>query len=185
VARFVGLIMTILFALLLIVVLLAGWILTLLNMPGNWLMVLAVAVYSCLMPSGSSAAIGGKTVTAILVLAVLGEVVELAASAAGTTKAGGSRRGALFALVGSMFGAFLGIFVGVPIPIVGPIFGALLFACLGAMAGAIFGEISAGKGLNTSWRIGKAAFAGRLAGTLGKILLGTAIVLVAIVALLV
>jgi hypothetical protein len=38
---------------------------------------------------------------------------------------------------------------------------------------------------NTSWRIGKAAFAGRLAGTFGKILLGTAIVLVAIVAMLV
>jgi uncharacterized protein len=82
-----------------------------------------------------------------------------------------------------MGGGLLGVFVGVPIPIVGSIFGALLFACLGALIGAMFGEMSTGKGLNASWQIGKAAFGGRLAGTLGKVFLGSAMVLVVIVAL--
>ena len=175
--------MALLFALLLITALLASWLLTVLNLPGNWLMVLATAIYSYCVPADSAAAVGWKVVLAILIMAVLGEVVELLAGAAGTAKAGGSRRGALFALVGSMGGGLLGVFVGLPIPIVGSIFGALLFACLGALIGAMFGEMSAGKGLNASWQIGKAAFGGRLAGTLGKVVLGSAMVFVVIIAL--
>jgi hypothetical protein len=59
----------------------------------------------------------------------------------------------------------------VPIPVIGSVVAAVLFAGLGAMAGAILGEVSAGQRLDTSWQIGKAAFWGRLAGTLGKMLL--------------
>jgi uncharacterized protein len=175
--------MTLIFALLLVVVLLASWLLTFLNLPGNWLMVLATAVYACFVPPDSRAAIGWKVVVAILVMAILGEIVELIAGAAGTVKAGGTRRGALFALLGSVVGGFVGILVGVPIPIVGPVFAALLFAGLGAMTGAMLGEISVGKSLGTSWQVGKAAFRGRLIGTLGKTLLGAAMLVLVIAAL--
>ena len=91
--------MAVFFALLLILVLLACWAFTLVGMPGNWLMVAATAVYAFLMPAQSPAALGRRTVVAILVLAILGEFVELLASAMGVAKTGGSTRGAVMALV--------------------------------------------------------------------------------------
>jgi len=177
--------LTIFFALLLIVVLLACLALTMFGLPGNWLIVAATAVYACLTPAQSPAAIGWKPIAILLVLAALGEVIELLAATMGTAKAGGSRRGAVLALAGSIVGTVLGIFVGIPIPIplVGPILAALLFAGLGALAGAMLGELWAGKDLDASWRIGKAAFRGRLAGTLGKMLLGAVMVAVVVIAL--
>jgi uncharacterized protein len=173
-------VMNLFFAILLISVLLAGWLLTLLNMPGNWLMVLATVTYAYFVPVESSAAIGWKVVVVLLVLAALGEILELVAGAAGTAKAGGSGPGAVLALLGSITGGILGVFVGVPIPLVGPIFAALLFAGLGAMVGAMLGEMSVGRNLAASWQIGKAAFWGRLAGTLGKVLIGAVMVAVVI-----
>ena len=175
--------LTIVFALLLIVVLLACLALTLFGMPGNWLIVAATVVYACLTPARSPAAIGWKPVAILFAMALLGEIVELSAATMGTAKAGGSRRGAALALAGSIIGAVVGIFVGLPVPVVGPILAALLFAGLGALGGAILGELWAGKNWQTSWRIGKAAFRGRLAGTLAKMLLGVMMVAVVLVAL--
>ena len=175
--------MTVIFALLLILVLLACWLLTLLALPGNWLMVVATSIYAWFTPAPSPAALGWRTVVAILVLAVLGEIIELLASAMGVTKTGGSRRGAVMALVGSIVGGILGVFIGVPIPLIGSFVAAVFFAGLGAMAGAILGEISVGQRLDTSWRIGKAAFWGRLAGTLGKLIVGAVMVAVVVAAL--
>jgi uncharacterized protein YqgC (DUF456 family) len=177
--------MAVVFALLLIVVLLACWPLTLLGMPGNWLMAAATALYAYLVPAQSIAALGWKTVVALLVLAALGEIVELLAGAFGVAKAGGSRRGALMALVGSIVGGILGIFVGVPIPLIGSVVAAVLFAGLGAMAGAALGETSAGRDAGASWRIAKLAFWGRLAGTLGKVILGAVMIAVVIASLIV
>ena len=93
---------------------------------------------------------------AILVLAAVGEIVELVASALGVSKQGGSRRSAAMALLGSIGGGTLGVFIGIPIPLVGSAVAAVFFAGLGAMAGAILGEISVGQRLGTSWRVAKA-----------------------------
>ena len=176
--------MAVVFALILFLVLLGCWPLTLLGLPGNWLMVMVTTIYAYLVPAQSPAALGWKTVVAILVLAALGEIVELVASAMGVSKTGGSRRGAVMALAGSIGGGIPGLFVGVPIPLIGSVVAALFFAGLGAMAGAILGEISAGQRLGTSWRIGKVAFWGRLAGTLGKMLLGAVMIVVVVAAML-
>lgn len=168
--------MNLLFALLLIIVLLVFWLLTLFNLPGNWLMVIAAAVYAYCIPADSWASIGGRTVIVLLVLATLGEILELLAGAAGTAQAGGSRRGVVFALIGSILGGIFGALIGLPIPLFGSLFAALLFAAIGAMLGAMLGEISAGRSFIASWRIGKAAFQGRLAGTLAKMLIGALMV---------
>lgn len=176
--------MTVIFTLLLIVVLLACWLLTLLGLPGNWLMVVVTSIYAYLVPTQSPTALGWRTVVAILVLAVLGEIIERLAGAIGVGKTGGSRRGAVLALAGSIVGGILGVFVGVPVPLIGSVVAAVFFAGLGAMAGAVLGEMWSGKRLDTSWRIGKAAFWGRLAGTLGKMLIGVAIIVVIMAALL-
>lgn len=175
--------MTVLFALLLLAVLLASWSLTLLGVPGNWLMVAATTIYAYFMPADSRAAITWQPVVILLVLASLGEILELLAGAAGTASAGGTKRGAALALAGSLLGGLLGVFIGVPIPLVGPIFAALLFAGVGAMAGAMLGETWAGKNVGASWRVGKAAFWGRLAGTLGKMLVGAVMIAVVLAAL--
>ncbi len=176
--------MAIFFALLLILVLLACWAFTLMGMPGNWLMVAATTVYAILMPAQSPAALGWKIVLALFVLAALGEIVELVAGALGAGKAGGGRRGALLALAGSMIGGILGMILGLPIPLVGSMLASVFFAALGAMAGAAIGEFGAGKSLDTSWKIAKAAFWGRLAGTLGKIILGALMIVVVVAAML-
>jgi len=176
--------MAVVLALLLILVLLACWLLTLLALPGDWLMVVATSIYAWLTLAPSPVALGWRTVVAILVLAVMGEIVELLAGAMGVSKTSGSRQGAVMALVGSIVGGILGVLIGMPIPLIGSFIAAVFFAGLGAMAGAILGEISVGQRLGTSWRIGKAALWGRLAGTLSKILLGAVMITVVVLAML-
>jgi uncharacterized protein YqgC (DUF456 family) len=175
--------MSLFFALLLILVLLACWPLTLFGLPGNWLMTAATAFYALLVPAQSRVALGWKTVVVLVALAALGELVEILAAALGVSKAGGSRRGAVLALAGSVLGGVVGLLVGVPVPLVGPVIAAVLFAGLGAAAGAAAGEIWARRDAGTTWRIAKLAFWGRLAGTAGKLVLG-AVMIVAVMAAL-
>ncbi|MEN6459716.1 MAG: DUF456 family protein [Thermoguttaceae bacterium] len=175
--------MAILLSLLLLTVLLAAWLLTLLGLPGNWMMVVVAGLHAWLVPAKSAAALGWKVVVVLAVLAALGELLELLTGAAGTAKAGGTRRAALLALAGSIGGGLLGLFIGLPIPLIGPVIAAVLCAGFGAMAGAMLGEGWAGKNLRTSWPVGKAAFWGRLLGTLGKLSVGAAMIAVVIAAL--
>ena len=44
-----------------------------------------------------------------------------------TKKAGGSKRGMWFSIIGSVVGTLAGIFIGIPIPIIGSLIAALLF----------------------------------------------------------
>ncbi|MCE9557202.1 MAG: DUF456 domain-containing protein [Planctomycetes bacterium] len=176
--------MDITWAVLLVIVLLIGWTLNLFGLPGNWLNVVATLVYALLIPpTAGRVSVGWIVVAAVIGLALLGEVIEFVAGAAGAKKAGGSRRGAVLALVGGLVGAIVGMFVGIPIPVVGSILAALLFAGVGSLAGAILGETWAGRDAQHSWEVGKAAFWGRLLGTLGKILVGSFVVSVVLAAL--
>jgi uncharacterized protein YqgC (DUF456 family) len=144
----------------------------------------AIAVYVFFTPAGQRLSIGWPVVALVLVLAILGELIEAAASALGVTRVGGSRRGALLAIVGSMIGGVVGAFVGLPVPVVGSLVAILLFASLGALAGAMVGERWKGQEWSASLNVGHAAFWGRLLGTLGKILVASVIVAVAVAALL-
>ena len=179
--------MEIVWALLLAAIILFGWTLNLFGIPGNWINVCATLLYLLLTPADLRVSIGWPVFGMVFALAVVGEVVEFAAGAAGAKKAGGSRRAAVLALMGGLAGGIVGMFAGslIPIPGVGSIIGALLFAGLGAMGGAIVGETWAGGDAQQSWQVGKAAFWGRLFGTLGKILVGSIIVAVVWVALVV
>jgi len=175
--------MDVLWALLLMLVLMLGWVLTALGLPGTWLMVAAAAVYAALMPVGGPAAISWGVVLAMGLLALAGEAVEFAAGAWGAVKGGGSKRGAALALLGSGAGGILGLFVGLPVPVVGSLLAAVLFASAGAMLGAVAGESWKGRDMGQGWRVGKAAFWGRLWGTAAKVGIGTVMLIVAIAAL--
>ena len=165
---------------LLLLVLATGWVMTLLSLPGNWLMVLVVAIYAWLVPDEWRGDVSWAVVLVALVLAIVGEILETLAVAVGTSRAGGSRRAALLGLCGSLGGGLIGALVGVPIPVVGSLVGAVLLAAAGAAVGAYVGEAWKGRTSDESWKVSQAAFVGRLLGTMAKIL--AASVIIAIVA---
>jgi uncharacterized protein YqgC (DUF456 family) len=167
------------------VVAMVGWLTQLVGLPGNWIIVVAAALYAWLFPGDSRLALSWSTVAALALLAVVGEVVEFVAGAMGVTKAGGSRRGAVMALAGSLVGGVIGLFVGVPIPVVGSLAAAILFGGLGALVGAFIGESWKGQDFDTSLQIGRAAFVGRVLGTLGKLIVGAVMLVVLLAALVV
>ncbi len=94
-------------AMLLIGATVVGWAFTLVGLPGNWVMVLAAAGYVWLGPTSGAMQITWLTVAALAALAAGGELAEFVAGMWGARRAGGSRRAALFALVGSLIGAAL------------------------------------------------------------------------------
>lgn len=175
--------MNLVWVFLLVVVTCVGWLSQLIGLPGNWIIVAAVALYVWLGPTDGVAAIGVEALGVLVVLALVGEAVEFVAASAGVTKAGGTRRGALGALAGSIVGGVAGLFVGVPIPIVGSLAAALVFGGLGALVGAFLAESAQGRDFDTSMSIGKAAFFGRIFGTLGKMIVGSVMVVVTLAAL--
>lgn len=175
--------MAILGVLLLFIVLIVGWLITLFGLPGNWLMILAFVTYAFLAPAGHAEGGVWYYVGGAVVLAVIGELLEFVASAAGLAK-GGSKRGAVLAMIGAIIGSLVGVAIGVPVPVVGPIIGILLFSSLGAMAGAFAGEIWKGRGISEGMAVGKAAFLGRLLGSGAKLIFGGVIVVVAMTAAL-
>jgi uncharacterized protein YqgC (DUF456 family) len=167
----------------LVLVLLVGWTLTMFNLPGNWVMVIATGIYAYLMPQSAPVAIGWVVPVVLACLAGVGELLEFLASAAGVATSGGSKRGAALAIVGSVVGSIIGAIVGLPIPIVGSVVAAILFAAVGALLGAMLGEEWKGRTLGESWKVGQGAFWGRLLGSVAKITIASAMVAIATVAI--
>jgi uncharacterized protein YqgC (DUF456 family) len=160
------------FAVLLVAAALACWAMNLVGLPGNWFVLLLTVIYAYLVPDDRRVDLGLWTIVPMFVLAILGEAFEFMAGAFGATKAGGSKRGAVLALFGSLGGGILGVFAPIPIPIVGSLIGALVFSGVGALLGAVLGEQWKGRTVDESLKVGQAAFWGRLLGTAGKIIAG-------------
>ncbi len=167
-------------AVLFVVCLLVGWCLTLFSMPGNWVMVAAAALYAWLSPDESQTvvALSWWIVLTLVGLAGLGELVEFGAGALGAKTTGGSKRGAVLAIVGSLVGSIVGGFVGLPFlpTVVGLLVAVVLFAAIGSLAGAMIGEAWKGKGLNETLKVGHAAFWGRILGTMAKVVIASVMV---------
>lgn len=138
----------------------AGVAMVALQLPGTWAMLAVTLAFMLIFPGW----IGLWAFLALGLLAVLGEVVETVAGAAGSRKAGGSRRAMAGSIVGGIAGAILGTMF-IPIPVVGTILGAVI----GAGAGSIAGDRWAGRDWEASWTAGQGAAWGKLWGTLGKI----------------
>lgn len=164
-----------------------AWALNLLSLPGNWIVVALAGLYAWFGPEVGRVAMNWPVVAALFALALAGEVIEFVAGALGAQRAGASRRSTLYAIAGSLGGALVGMVFGsvIPIPIVGQLIGALMFGAGGATAGAMYGEWSGGKTWDESWPIGRAAFWGRLWGTLGKLASGLVMLVVLTIAVLV
>jgi len=156
-----------------------AWVATWFGLPGTWIIVALTALACHFFPSTGSLGLSWLTVGVLSGMAVLGEVWETASAAMLAKNAGGSRRGAAFSMLGAIAGSITGAFLGVPIPVFGSMIGAIAGAAGGAFAGAWIGEGQMGRTMVERVSIGKAAATGRIFGTLGKLLVGLGMVIVA------
>lgn len=159
-----------LYYVLLVLVLLAGLFINIVGLPGLWVMLAAAGIYAWIT--------GGDymswwTLAILLALALLAELAEFVAGAAGSKAAGGSKRGMAGAIIGGLVGGILG--TPIPVPVVATIIG----ACLGAFIGAFIVEYSIGRTTDESFKIGFGAFKGRLIGIIVKSAFGVIMLFVA------
>jgi uncharacterized protein YqgC (DUF456 family) len=161
----------------------SAWAAGILGLPGNWIMVaLAIGGWGLARPE-SALAVGTPVLVSLIVLATLGEVVEFLAGALGVKKLGGSTRSTWFALLGSLVGALAGFVVGSGIPVIGNIIASVLGSALGALVGTLYAERTEGKAWEHSLQVGSAAFIGRILGTMAKLTLGTAMLIIFLAAI--
>ena len=156
-----------------------AWLTTLLGLPGNWLIAGLAALFAWLVSQDAGRGLTWKKVAALVGLAVLGEVIEFAAGAAGAAKQGASKRSVALAMIGAVLGSVLGLGIGLPVPILGSFVMALLGGAAGAFFGAYLGEAWKGRPHEARVAVGRGAFTGRIWGTVGKLAIG-AIMLVII-----
>lgn len=110
--------------------------------------------------------VGGWTLTALGVMAVLTYLVDFAATAFGAKRFGASRRAA----AGAAIGALAGLFLGLPGVLLGP------------FVGAVIGELTARRDLAAAGRAGVGASLGLALGAAAKLALGFAMVGIFLVA---
>jgi len=147
---------------------------SLLTLPGVWLMLLVAILCQWWQPGTFS----WWTIGVCIGLGILGEVLEMFASAAGASKAGSSKRGALGSVVGSIAGALLGT-VLIPIPVLGTLLGAVA----GAAGGAILVERGViGKTWTESREVAKGAAVGRLWATVAKVAVAALVAMILVIA---
>ncbi len=159
--------------LLLLLVLIAGWLVTIVTLPGLWLMAGALALFGLI--TGWGTYVGWHSVIVMLILAGIAEVIEISAGAIGSKVGGGRRRGMIGALVGGIVGAIF--FTGIAFFPVGTIIG----VCLGSFLGAAIAELS-DRGVGHSLRVGVGAAGGRFAGILVKLAFGFVMLIVGMIA---
>lgn len=160
--------------LLMLVVGMTGLFLNILGLFGLWLLISGYVVYAWL--TGWNHFVGWPSVGTLLGLAIVAELAEFFAGAAGSSAAGGRKRGALGAIVGALIGGIVASFL-IPIPVVGTVVG----ACLGAFVGASIAEF-----YDRDWqhavRVGYGAAKGRFMGIVIKSVIGVLMLLIALVA---
>jgi uncharacterized protein len=147
---------------LLLTLLFVGWFVNILGLPGLWLMVIGHIGFA--FATGWDIYVGWQSTIAMLLLALAAEAAEFFAGAAGSSAAGGRKRG----MFGAIVGGFIGGIVGTPIL---PIIGTIVGACAGAFVGAAIMELT-DKDTAHSLRVGVGAAKGRFWGILIKLTIG-------------
>ncbi len=161
------------YATILLIANLLAWSATIFMAPGNWIMVALAATYAWFLPETETPHLSWTIVGISFILAIVGEIVEFSAGAAGAAKQGGSKRGAIFSIVGTIVGSIAGAILGLPIPVMGSAIAGIAGGAIGAFVGAYLGEQDRFHGERIA--IGKGAMIGRLIGTVGKMVVGAII----------
>ena len=142
------------------------------TLPGLWVMTAAAAIYALLTHERH---IGFKSLAALFVLSLGGEILEMTAGGAAARKAGGERRAAIGALLGGIAGGIIGSLV---FPLVLTIVG----VCLGSFVGAAGFEFLGGGETAHSLGVGWAAAKGRFVGVMMKLVVGIVMFLLVVIA---
>jgi uncharacterized protein YqgC (DUF456 family) len=151
-------------------------VLVVIGLPGVWIMIgLAVAMELLdhrYLDGAAPETFGWWAIGICVALALVGEVLETGAGAAGTKAGGGSRRGMIGAMIGGIIGAIVFTPI-IPVPIVGTLIGAML----GTFVGALIAERSAEKPPDTQSQLKAAGGAtiGRLLGTMSKAMIAATV----------
>lgn len=161
--------------------LVTGLALNVLGLPGLWLMVAAHAAYS--WAEGADSA-GWASSLVMLGLALLAELIEFLAGAAGSKTAGGSLRSTVGAVIGGVIGGIAGAIL---VPVL-PVVNAILGACIGSFIGAALLEASVAQRdveqraafFGRLHRVGWGAFKGRLWGIVLKSAVGVVMLVVSL-----
>lgn len=151
-----------------VIAIIAGLMLDLVGLFGNWIILLAaVAAYAA-----TGFVHWGIWVMVLLVgFAIVGEVLESVAAGFGAARYGGGRGAIVASLIGSIAGAVFGT------PLM-PIVGTLLGACAGAFGGAMLHEwLLMRQHPGTAMKTGFGAALGRVAGMFAKLIVGIVMVL--------
>lgn len=135
---------------------------TLVGVPGLWVMVVLAVGYGW---ATSWVYVGPWTIGALLAMAFVAEAIETLAAAFGAKRAGASKRAMLLSMVGAVVG---GIVMTPVLPVIGTIIG----LCVGAFVGAVLGEVMKGRDQRQMIKSGAGAAIGRLAGTIVKVGIG-------------
>lgn len=152
----------------------AVWlVLGLFYLPGNWLMIFTTLAYLWWMRQ--HALFSPWTMVAVVVLALIGEIIEFFAGFGGARKAGAGWKGSLAAILGAILGAMVGTAF---LPLIGTILG----GCIGAGLATWGAEILTGRHPDQAMKSGVGAGAGAIVGTLTKFLLGCLIWLIIAIA---
>lgn len=146
----------------LLAVMLVGLAITIMTLPGLWLMLGATALYAW---ATHRRFIGWGTLGVLLAITLVAEVIETTSAGKAAKQAGAGRRGMWGALIGGIIG---GIFLTIPLFLIGTLIG----VCLGSFLGAMIAELTAGQEVGRSAMIGVHAAKGRFTGTLAKLALG-------------
>jgi uncharacterized protein YqgC (DUF456 family) len=156
----------------LVVALIVGLLMVPFGLPGLWVMLGAVTLYSYALPAGG---IGTGTIIVVGALAFLGELMEFLLTGRFVKRYGGSRRSGWGAVLGSIVGAI----VGVPVPVIGSLIGA--FA--GAFAGAWLAELTLRGEVRAATHVATGALLGRMAAVATKAGVGCAVIVWVVFAL--
>lgn len=126
-------------------------VLTVVGLPGIWLLILGSLAIEYFEPT----LLSWWTIGGVLVVAIVGEVIEFVAGSYGAAKSGGGWRAA----VGAMVGTIVGAIVLTPLfPPLGTILGAIAGAGLGAI---LFEATRKDRDFKALKNIGKGALVGR------------------------
>jgi len=143
-------------------------VLVVFGLPGNWLIVAGTGLFAWWQWDRGVFSIG--TLIAVVVLALLGELVEFGAGMVGARRSGASWRGSVAAVFGAVFGAIAGTFI-ISIPLLGTVVG----ASVGAGLAVWMIETSRGQQPGPSLQRGLSAGLGALMGIAAKLAVGVAI----------
>lgn len=151
---------------------LAGLVLDLLGLFGNWIILGAVVIAWVATGFEHFGWVGLLFMTG---LAVMGEVLETAAAGYGAAKFGGGRGTIVSALIGCFAGAILFTPL-IPVPLIGTVIG----ACLGSfLAAALYEYIQMERKAHQALWTGFGAALGKVGGIFAKLLAGVIMLVIA------